>query len=75
MGLFRGNLGKSDSNGDQVKPDVAAPFIIQISREARFDLRPPGKTFMKAYADYIAHKNSKLGAVGQLEFLRGALKK
>src|SRR5689334_13206155 len=35
VGLFRGNLGKSDSNGDAVKPDVAAPFIIQISRGAR----------------------------------------
>jgi hypothetical protein len=30
---------------------------------------------MKAYADYIAHKNSKLGAAGQLECLRGSLKK
>jgi fructose-bisphosphate aldolase class II len=42
---------------------------------ANFDLRPPGKTFMKAYADYIAHKNSKLGSAGQLECLRGSLKK
>jgi fructose-bisphosphate aldolase class II len=42
---------------------------------ANFDLRPPGKTFMKAYANYIAHKNSKLGSAGQLECLRGSLKK
>jgi fructose-bisphosphate aldolase class II len=42
---------------------------------ANFDLRPPGKVFMKAYADYIAHKNSKLGSAGQLECLRGSLKK
>ena len=42
---------------------------------ANFDLRPPGKVFMKAYADYIAHKNSKLGSGGQLEGLRTALKK
>ena len=35
VGLFRGNLGKSDSNTDPVKPEVAAPFIIQISRGAR----------------------------------------
>ena len=42
---------------------------------ANFDLRPPGKTFMKAYADYIAHKNGKLGSAGQLESLRASLKK
>ncbi len=42
---------------------------------ANFDLRPPGKVFIKAYADYIAHKNSKLGSGGQLERLRACLKK
>ena len=42
---------------------------------ANFDLRPPGKVFIKAYADYIAHKNSKLGSGGQLESLRAGLKK
>jgi len=42
---------------------------------ANFDLRPPGKVFIKAYADYIAHKNSKLGSGGQLESLRACLKK
>ena len=35
VGLFRGNLGKSDSNSDPTKPTVSAPFIIQISRGAR----------------------------------------
>ena len=38
-----------------------------------FDLRPPGKLFMPAYADYIAHKNGKLGSTGQLEAVRKAL--
>jgi len=33
---------------------------------ANFDLRPPGKVFMGAYADYIVHKNSMLGSAGQL---------
>jgi len=52
-----------------------------IHREAfrddpsNFDLRPPGKVFIKAYADYIAHKNNKLGSGGQLECLRAWLKK
>ena len=39
-----------------------------------FDLRPPGKTFMKAYAEYIIHKNKMLGSAGQLEGARGSLK-
>ncbi len=42
---------------------------------SNFDLRPPGKVFMKAYADYISHKNGKLGSAGQLESLRASLKK
>ncbi|MGA2034517.1 MAG: class II fructose-bisphosphate aldolase, partial [Thermoguttaceae bacterium] len=40
---------------------------------ANFDLRPPGKVFMAAYADYIVHKNSKLGSAGQLEGVRATL--
>jgi fructose-bisphosphate aldolase class II len=42
---------------------------------ANFDLRPIGKVFMQAYADYIGHKNSKLGSAGQLESVRKTLKK
>ena len=38
-----------------------------------FDLRPPGKLFMAAYADYIAHKNGKLGSAGQLQAVRAAV--
>ena len=38
-----------------------------------FDLRPPGKKFMAAYADYIAHKNTVLGSAGQLESVRSSL--
>jgi fructose-bisphosphate aldolase class II len=40
---------------------------------ANFDLRPPGKLFMAAYAEYIAHKNSKLGSAGQLSEVRKAI--
>ncbi len=40
---------------------------------ANFDLRPPGKKFMAAYAEYIAHKNGKLGSAGQLEKVRKSL--
>lgn len=50
-----------------------------IHREAfrddpsNFDLRPPGKVFMAAYAEYIIHKNSVLGSAGQLDGVRGSL--
>ena len=40
---------------------------------ANFDLRPPGKVFMAAYAEYIAHKNTKLGSAGQLQDVRKAI--
>jgi len=40
-----------------------------------FDPRTPGKPFMAAYADYIVHKNQKLGSAGQLESVRQSLKK
>ena len=41
VGLFRGNLGKSGSNSDPSRPELSAPFILQISRGARvvFDKR------------------------------------
>ena len=35
VGLFRGNLGKKNSNDDPVNPAKSAPFIIQLSRGAR----------------------------------------
>jgi len=41
---------------------------------ANFDLRPPGKLFMAAYADYIVHKNTKFGSAGQLESVRKTLR-
>jgi fructose-bisphosphate aldolase class II len=40
-----------------------------------FDLRGPGKIFMQAYADFIAHKNEKLGSAGQLPDVRAQLAK
>ncbi|MBU4270650.1 MAG: class II fructose-bisphosphate aldolase [Planctomycetes bacterium] len=40
---------------------------------ANFDLRPPGKLFMAAYAGYIVHKNKMFGSAGQLESVRKTL--
>jgi fructose-bisphosphate aldolase, class II len=38
-----------------------------------FDPRTPGKPFMAAYAEFIAHKSRMLGSAGQLENVRAAL--
>ena len=35
VGLFRGNLGKKNSNEEPTNPATSAPFIIQLSRGAR----------------------------------------
>src|SRR3954464_4697210 len=40
-----------------------------------FDFRPPGKTFIEEYAKFIASRNQLLGSAGQLDDLRGSLKK
>ncbi|HEV3136325.1 MAG TPA: class II fructose-bisphosphate aldolase, partial [Pirellulales bacterium] len=42
-------------------------------KPADFDPRTPGKPFMAAYAEYITHKNQKLGSAGQLESVRASL--
>jgi fructose-bisphosphate aldolase class II len=39
----------------------------------KFDFRGPGKIYMEAYSDFIAHKNGKLGSAGRLEEVRAAL--
>ena len=39
----------------------------------KFDFRKPGTIFMAEYADFIAHKNGKLGSAGHLEEVRAAL--
>lgn len=36
----------------------------------QFDLRPVGKIFMAEYAQFIVHKNGKLGSAGHLEEVR-----
>ncbi len=42
---------------------------------AEFDFRPPGKIFVEEYANFIAHKNEKLGSAGQLDAVRASVKK
>jgi len=38
-----------------------------------FDFRKPGEIFVKAYADFIDHKNQKLGSAGQLDLVKKEL--
>jgi fructose-bisphosphate aldolase, class II len=51
----------------------------RVHREAfrddpkNFDLRPPGKVFMKEYAKFIAHKNVALGSANRLDEVRKVL--
>ncbi|MEO6848789.1 MAG: ketose-bisphosphate aldolase [Chthoniobacterales bacterium] len=40
----------------------------------QFDLRPPGKTFVQEYANFIAAKNRKVGSAGQLDEVKTILK-
>ena len=42
---------------------------------AKFDLRDPGKVFMKEYADFIYEKNCLLGSAYQADDVRAALAK
>jgi len=46
-----------------------------LNKPEDFDLRGAGKDFMQAYADFIAHKNEKLGSGGQLSDVRAQLGK
>jgi fructose-bisphosphate aldolase class II len=39
----------------------------------KFDFRGPGKIFVAEYANFIAHKNGKLGSAGRLDEVRAAL--
>ena len=54
--------------------DARAPRIFP-RQASGIRLPPPGKIFMQAYADFIAHKNGKLGSAGQLDAVRASLKK
>ena len=46
-----------------------------LNKPEDFDLRGAGKDFMQAYADFIAHKNEKLGSANQLDHVRAQLGK
>jgi len=69
LGVTKVNI---DTDGRLVWTRVHREFFHDHPEQ--FDFRPPGKIFMQAYADFIAHKNEKLGSVGQLDAVRASIK-
>src|SRR5690348_15611372 len=70
LGVTKVNI---DTDGRLVWTRVHREFFRD--KPAEFDFRPPGKVFMQAYADFIAHKNEKLGSAGKLDEIRAAVSK
>lgn len=70
LGVTKVNI---DTDGRLVWTRVHREFFRDKPED--FDLRTPGKIFIKAYADFIAHKNEKLGSAGQLADVRAKLGK
>ena len=70
LGVTKVNV---DTDGRLVWTRVHREFFRDKPED--FDLRGPGKIFMAAYAEFIAHKNEKLGSAGQLSDIRATLGK
>src|SRR3954453_19964223 len=70
LGVTKVNI---DTDGRLVWTRVHREFFRDHPEQ--FDFRPPGKIFMQAYADFIAHKNENLGSAGQLDAVRASVKK
>lgn len=68
LGVTKINI---DTDGRLVWTRVHREFFQ--AKPENFDLRPPGKEFMKEYAKFIAHKNEKLGSAGHLAEVRKML--
>jgi fructose-bisphosphate aldolase class II len=70
LGVTKMNI---DTDGRLVRTRVHREYFRDHPEQ--FDFRAPGKIFVKEYADFIAHKNEKLGSAGQLDTVRASLKK
>jgi fructose-bisphosphate aldolase class II len=70
LGVTKVNI---DTDGRLVWTRVHREFFRDKPQE--FDFRPAGKIFMDEYANFIAHKNEKLGSAGQLAAIRSSLAK
>jgi fructose-bisphosphate aldolase class II len=65
LGVCKVNI---DTDGRLVWTRVHREFFQEKPEE--FDLRPAGKVFMAAYAEFIASRNELLGSAGQLDSVR-----
>lgn len=65
LGVTKVNI---DTDGRLVWTRVHREFFRD--KPDSIDFRDPGKIFMKAYADFIAHKNEKLLSAGKLDLVR-----
>ncbi len=70
LGVTKVNI---DTDGRLVWTRVHREFFRD--KPGEFDFRPPGKVFMQAYADFIAHKNEMLGSANKLEEVRASVSK
>jgi fructose-bisphosphate aldolase class II len=70
LGVTKVNI---DTDGRLVWTRVHREFFRD--KPAEFDFRAPGKIFVEEYANFIAHKNEKLGSAGTLDAIRASLKK
>jgi fructose-bisphosphate aldolase, class II len=65
LGVTKVNI---DTDGRLVWTRVHREYFNE--HPENFDLRPVGKVFMGEYANFIAHKNEKLGSAGHVDELR-----
>ncbi|MDZ4816132.1 MAG: ketose-bisphosphate aldolase [Verrucomicrobiota bacterium] len=70
LGVTKVNI---DTDGRLVWTRVHREFFRD--KPSEFDFRPPGKIFMTEYANFIAHKNQKLGSAGTVDEIRASIKK
>ena len=68
LGVTKVNI---DTDGRLVWTRVHREFFRD--HPEAFDFRKPGEIFVKEYADFIAHKNEKLGSAGQLDLVKQEL--
>ena len=69
LGVTKVNI---DTDGRLVWTRVHREFFRD--HPEKFDFRDPGKIFVSEYANFIAHKNEKLGSAGQLDAIRASVK-
>lgn len=68
LGVTKVNI---DTDGRLVWTRVHREFFRD--HPEKFDFRDPGKVFVQEYANFIAHKNEKLGSADQLDAVRASL--